>query len=299
MRPQRRSRDDGPPRPSRALAALAAAAALLGGGTLIAGCGSSTSLDPVARAAEVSGKQAGVRFTLEMQLSSPQLPSGFTITGSGYENRSQKAARFSMRFSGLPGLSATGTSIEAVLLYPILYMHMPFIADKLPAGKSWIELDTSKVAKALSAGSPSQPLSLGTTDPTQFLQYLRASGGEVRKAGSQQLYGVSTIRYQATLRLTRVLEGLPSFERAAAKAMLQRGGVDGTIPVEVWIDTHKLVRRMQMSFSFSRASASGSATVTVGFPTYGPVPAISAPPASEVVDLTSRFASRFGGLSGG
>jgi hypothetical protein len=281
------------------LATLAAAAALIASGALISGCGSSASLDPVARAAEVSDEQAGVRFTLEMQLSSPQLPSGFTITGGGYENRSQKAARMSMRFSGLPGLSATGTSIEAVLLYPIVYMHMPFIADKLPGGKTWIELDMSKLAKALSASSPSQPLSLGQTDPTQFLQYLRASGGEVRKVGSQQLYGASTTRYQTTLRLARVLEGLPAFERAAAKAMLQHGGVDGAIPVEVWVDTQKLVRRVQMSLTFSGAAASGSAAVTVDFPSYGPVPAISAPAASEVVDLTSRFASRVGGLGGG
>jgi hypothetical protein len=286
-------------RPSSALAALAAAAALIGGGTLIAGCGSSAGLDPVARAAEVSEKQAGVRFTFEIQVSSPQSPSGFTITGGGYQSRSQKAARMSMNFPGMPGLSATGTSIEGVELYPFVYLHMPFIADKLPAGKSWIELDTSKLAKALSAGSPSQPLSFGETDPTQFLQYLRASGGDVHKVGSQQLYGVPTTRYQSTLQLKRVLEGLPSFRRAIAKAMLQQGAFDGAIPVEVWIDAQKLVRRVQMSLSFSRATASGTVTITVNFPTYGPVPVISAPAPGEVVDLTSRFASRFGGLGGG
>jgi hypothetical protein len=298
VRPRRRL----PMRPRRALAALAASAALVGGGTLIAGCGSSASLDPVARAAEVSAKQAGVRFTLEMQLSSPQLPSGFAIRGSGYANQAQKSGRLSIDLSGIPGLSsfaAGGARIEAVFLDPVVYMHMPFLAGKLPQGKTWMKLDVSKASKALGGGSMPSAFSLGQSDPTQFLQYLRASSGEVRKAGVQQLDGVQTTRYVATLQLSRVLEKLPAADRAAEQTLLQHVGVDGAIPVEVWVDTQHRVRRVQMSIDVSAATASGSATVTVNFTSYGAVPAISAPPAGEVADLTSMFSSRLARLHAG
>lgn len=299
MRPERRRLT---PRLSRAFAALAAIATLLGGCTLIAGCGSSASLDPVARAAEVSEKQAGVRFTLEMQLSSPQLPSGFTIDGSGYANQAQKSGRFSIDLSGIPGLSslaAGGARIEAVFLDPVIYMHMPFLAGKLPQGKTWIKLDTAKAAKAL-GGSMPQALSFGQTDPTQFLQYLRASSGEVRRAGTQQLDGVRTTRYVATLQLSRVLEQLPAADRAAEQTLLQHAGVEGEIPVEVWVDTQGRVRRVLMSIDVSGAGpASDSLTVTVNFTSYGPVPAISPPPAGEVADLTSMLTSGLAGLHAG
>jgi hypothetical protein len=276
------------------IAAIAAGAALLGGGALIAGCGASETLDPVAKAADLSSKQQGVRFTLQMQLSSPLMPGGFTISGSGYANAS-KEGRVSIDLSQVPGLAAIAgggsATIETVYLYPTVYMHMPFLADKLPEGKSWMKLDLSKITQAAGGSSLPQAFSLGQADPTQFLQYLKASSGQVKKVGSQQLYGTSTNEYETTLQLSRVLEKLPASDRTAAEQMLQHVGNDGSIPVNVWIDPQGRVRQLQMALDVSGAAASGSATVTVGFTAYGPVPAISPPPESEVTDLTSMLSS--------
>jgi hypothetical protein len=279
---------------SRVLAAIVAGSALLGGGAFISGCGSSETLDPVAKAANLSSQQQGVRFTLQMALSSPALPSGFTITGNGYANGS-KAGRISLDLSQVPGLSAvaggSGATVETVYTYPTVYMHMPFLADKLPEGKSWMKLDLSKVTEALGGSPLPQAFSLGQADPSQFLQYLKASSGEVTKVGTQQLYHTSTTQYQATLQLSHVLQDLPESERTAAKAMLQHVGSDGSIPVSVWIDTQGRVRRMQIALNVAGAAASGSATVTVGFTQYGPVPSITPPPDSEVTDLTSLLST--------
>ncbi len=251
-------------------------------------------LDPVARAADLSSRQQGVRFTLQMQLSSPMLPGGFTISGGGYANAS-KAGRVSIDLSQVPGLSAVAgggsATVETVYLYPTVYMHIPFLADKLPEGKSWMKLDLSKITQTLGGSSLPQAFSLGQADPTQFLQYLRASSGQVERVGTQQLYGTSTTQYRTTLQLSRVLEELPSSDRTAAEQMLQHVGNDGAIPVNVWIDPQGRVRRLQLALDVSGATASGSATVTVGFTEYGPVPAISPPPADEVIDLTSLLSS--------
>lgn len=280
------------------LAIVAVGAALLCAGALLAGCGTSATLDPVARAAELSSRQPGVRFTLAMQISSSQLPGGFEITGSGYANGAQKAARMEIDLSKVPGVSAladagSGT-LETVFLYPIVYMHMPFLAGKLPEGKTWMKLDMAKLTKALGGGSIPQAFSLGQADPGQFLQYLRASSGEVRKVGTQQLYGISTTEYQSSLQLSQVLERLPAVDRPAASEMLQHVGNDGSIPVETWIDAQGRVRQVRMSLSVSGSTASGSAEVTMGFTSYGAVPAISPPPAGEVVDLTSLLSPGLG-----
>jgi hypothetical protein len=68
-----------------AFAALFALLALAAGAFAVSGCGASATLDPIARAAEITSTQSGVRFKLTTQMTSSALPSGsVSITGSGY-----------------------------------------------------------------------------------------------------------------------------------------------------------------------------------------------------------------------
>ncbi len=239
-----------------------------------------------------------MRFTLDLQLSYAKLAQRFAITGSGYAGPGGHSVKMRMNFSGIPGatgLPSGGRGVEAVFNYPTVYMRMPFLADKLPEGRSWLQIDMSKVAQATHGAAVPQALGIGQVDPAQLLQYLKASSGHLRNLGSAQLYGVSTTHYQATLQLTTVLRKLPTRERAAARSLLQHVGNVGAIPIGVWVDGRGRVRRLQMSLDITGATAIGSATVTVGFTDYGPVPAVEPPPASEVVNLTSLLT---GGLAG-
>jgi hypothetical protein len=59
-----------------------------------------------------------------------------------------------------------------------------------------------------------------------------------------------------------------------------------TLPVNVWIDGHHLVRRMQLSFNETVAGQSLSTAMRIDIPEYGPQPAPQLPPASQVADLT-------------
>lgn len=281
-------------------ATIMAAVALLLGTALIAGCGSTATVDPVARAAYVSSQEAGVKFTLAMHLSSSVLPEGFSISGSGYASQGGHA-RMNMDLSGIPGatgLPAGGHGVEAVFLYPTVYMRMPFLTDKLPEGKSWLQIDMSKVVQATGGAMP-QALGIGQIDPSEMLQYLKTSSGHVQTLGTTQLYGVSTTHYRVKLQLATVLQKLPGSERAAAKTLLQHVGNAGAIPIDVWVDGKGRVRRVQMSLDIAGATASGAATVTVGFTEYGTVPVVAAPPESEVVNLTSLLSKGLAsGLSG-
>jgi hypothetical protein len=277
-------------KPARALAALGALLALAAGAVALGGCGASATLDPIARAAEVTSRQAGARISLSMQFSAPSLPGSFTIAASGYFDERERSGVMHMDLSHIPGLSALAgggaPNIQMVFKYPVIYMNMPFLAGKLPEGKTWMKLDLARFAKTAGI-DPSQLSSFDQADPTQFLQYLRASSGSVVIVGHEKVDGVASTHYYATLELSRILDRLPDGERDAARAGLEKLGAASSIPVEVWVDAQGRVRREQLSFSGAGASAGIGGSVTIDFTSYGPVPPILAPAANEVFDATA------------
>jgi hypothetical protein len=292
-------------RAQKSLAGLAVLAALGAGAGALSGCGTSTTLDPIARAAEVSSQQEGARFSLSVRLYSPMLSgTGFAVSANGYVDERKRTGELTMDLSGIPGASnlpggGAGT-VKMIFAYPVIYMDMPFLAGQLPAGKTWMKLDLRKAAQAAGIDL-SQLSSLNQDDPTQLLEYLRASSGGVTTVGSETLDGVATTHYRGTLQLGSILDRLPASYRDAAKAALEKLGNAGAIPVEVWVDDQHRVRRMQMSLGASApASSPGSGasavsgTVTIDFTSYGAVPPIVPPPDSEVFE-----ASSLAGLAGG
>src|SRR5262249_12111276 len=131
-------------------------------------------------------------------------------------------------------------------------------------------------------------------DPTQFLDYLRASSGGVTTVGTETLDEVSTTHYRASLQLSQILDHLPDSQRAAAQSALEQLGNGGAVPVDVWVDGQGRVRRVQMSMTASGPTTTGTASasglVTIDFTSYGPVPPVVPPPASEVFDASSELA---------
>jgi hypothetical protein len=285
----------------KAIAALGAVGALAAGGAAVSGCGASAALDPVARAAEVTGQQTGARISLTMQFSSPQLPSGFAITADGYVDERDRSGELTMDLSQLPGgstlLGGQGT-LRMVFQYPVIYLDMSSLAGRLPEGKTWMKLDVGKLAQAAGIEA-SQLSSINQADPSQFLDYLRASSGSVVTLGSESVDGVSAIHYRATIQLSRILERLPSDQQAAARATLEKLGESGSIPVDVWVDAHGRVRREQLAISSSGgiagATAGVSGTVTIDYQSYGAIPPIVPPPANQVFDAGAMIAA---GLKG-
>jgi hypothetical protein len=309
-RPQARL---GATKAAKALATLGALAALGAGGVAVSGCGASETLDPIARAAEVTSQQTGAKIKLTMQFSSPALPGGYSVTATGYIDERDHSGEMRMDLANIPGAAelpgdGAGT-VQIIYQYPVIYMDVPFLAGELPDGKTWMKLDLSKAAQAAGINL-SQLSSLDQSDPTQFLEYLRASSGTVVKVGSETVAGVPTTHYYATLQLTSILSRLPSADQAAAKAALEKldgAGGTGGIPVNVWVDAQGRVRRMQLSTAASApegtAGAAGAAgvsgTVTIDFTSYGPTPPVVPPPAGEVFDATSLASTGIASGQGG
>jgi len=284
-----------------AFAALLALLALAAGAFAAGGCGASATLDPVARAAEITSTQTGVRFTLTTQMTSSALPSGsVSITGSGYMDERNRSGEMTMDLSGLPGASSlpgggAGT-VQAIYQLPVIYMNMPFLASQLPGGKTWIKIDLSAAAAAADGVNLGGLSSLNQWDPTQFTDILRASSGGVVKLGSEPLDGVPCTHYHTILQLGAVLERFPESDRAAMKAALEKLSTSGGIPVDVWVDAQGRLRRIQLSLAAAPSGAPGagtppvSGTVTIDYTAYGPVPPVVPPPAGEVFDASSLAA---------
>jgi hypothetical protein len=120
---------------------------------------------------------------------------------------------------------------------------------------------------------------LGQNDPSQMLEYLRATS-EVELRGEDTVRGVDTTHYEARIQLDRVAERV-SPEAAKALEGLTEGAGIKEIPLEVWIDNESLVRRLTMDWH----PEGGTVAFEMELFDFGDVE-IDVPAASESVDLS-------------
>ncbi|HUO71242.1 MAG TPA: hypothetical protein VMU39_10725 [Solirubrobacteraceae bacterium] len=281
--------------------AVAVAAGLSACALAIAGCGGSSGsvIDPVAQAATTSTGSPGYRMNITLQLSVPGSSTVITATGTGSVDTRDRAGAmaFDMNFGNSPqivqALGGSTLHMEEILKGLVVYVKMPpAIASKLPGGKAWMKIDLSKASSA--AGIPglsSLANNPASSDPSQFLQYLRAVSGGVSKVGSDSVGGVQATHYRASIDLDRVPDVLPAASRAAGKqatAALEKATNLHQLPVDVWIDDQHLVRQLKMAFTSAATGGQSVRTaVALSIPQYGPQPVPQAPPAGQVTDLTS------------
>ena len=264
-------------------------------GALAYGCGTggaSAVIDPVADAAQTTTGAAGARMAMHMQVSISGLPQVISMDAGGHMSFKGQEGELSMQMNGLPGAAAgafgEGGTIEERFVGGKVFMRAPGLAEKLQPGTSWVDVDIGAAAKKL--GLDPQALSRGQSNPAQFLEYLRASGGSVMVTGSQRVRGVETTRYSGTIDLRKV----PGADSGAAKE-----GVDkivsmmgtSTIPVQAWVDGKKLIRRFSLTMPISVAGEHVETEITVEFFDFGPQHPVQAPPASATYELPAGAAT--------
>lgn len=279
-------------------AAVLAATGVLAGAVAAGGCGASSTVDPVAQAAQVTQQAGGAHIALVERIGSSSLSA--TITGTGFINEQQRAGQLTMDLSGVPGASAAGIGHTAQFIFAgtAFYVQIPGLASKLPGGKSWIKIDLGKVA--LPGGSNLSQLSqLGGFDPSALLSYLRGSG-QVTTVGTDTVRGVQTTHYKATIDLGKVADKLPASDRARVQAgiqSLEKSSGLKSLPVDVWIDSEHRVRRIAFNMSVGSATAAAvTVSATVDLFDYGTTPPIVPPPASQVFDLSGLAGGALNGL---
>ncbi len=176
--------------------------------------------------------------------------------------------------------------IRELISHFTLYMG----ADALPTlstmtgGKPWIKLNISGAIPG--GGLSSLPT---TSDPAQFVEYLKAVSTHTTKLGTATIRGVRTTGYRAIVDLNRypglVAPAQRNGVRRTIKTLEATIGSD-SMPLEVWIDGNHLVRREHVAFTECVSQLHESINLTTDLYDYGPQPKPRIPPASQVYDAT-------------
>jgi hypothetical protein len=288
---------------------LLALFALVGAVAVLGGCGAggglqSVTLDELTEAASASAEAPSGRFDLSMQMSFPGLGVPIRFTGQGaYDTEADRSA-FSFDMSalarllgglgaggaGAPDLSPDAWRIEAIQDGKTVFMRFPAIADQLPAGKTWLKIDAEGAAKA--AGIDLSELEQFTSDdPRTLLDFLKGASGEIETVGSEELRGVDTTHYRATIDLRNYDRLVPPGQRKELRDMLgdlvRQAGLT-EMPFDVWLDDEGYVRKVELSFDASPAGVAGALEASMVFELYdyGADVGIAPPPAADVVDMS-------------
>lgn len=260
---------------------------------LLLGSSSNPAVDPIAQAATVSSQAPGYRMHMSLSLTSSAFSGAITGYGDSVIDPRHHAAStsFTLDFSSLPAaaqvLGATTMSLDMIVDGGAAYLKLPHaLLGAIPSlgDKPWLKLNLDKAT-----GIPGLS-SLGndptTSDPSQVLQYLNAASSSVTNEGEQRVDGVQTTHYHADLSLDRLTAGVPAADRPAvqqALSKLRQAAGSAEVPVDVWIDAHRLVRRTALSMSLHVAGGpSLQETIVADLTDYGPQPRPVLPPADLV-----------------
>jgi hypothetical protein len=297
------------------LAAFACALAVL---AVAAGCGGATTasgdavtFEQLANAASTSADATSGRFSFSFEMTVPEMKEPFAFAGEGALDATTERAQLSFDFSSfaqlLGGLFSgfagpnpnvpdfgdpSAWKIDAVQDGGVVYIRLPAMSSRLPAGKSWVRTDLDEAARSQGFDFSQLQDLTGGNDPRKLLDLLRAASGEIETVGTENLRGVSTTHYRAMLSLADYEKLVPPEKReelrSTVREMLEQTGVD-EIPVDVWLDGSGLVRKLEMSFAVTQPGTTKETEAGLTFELwdYGERVEIDLPPADQVVDQSA------------
>lgn len=176
-------------------------------------------------------------------------------------------------------------SAEFRVIGGTLYLKIPTNAGGA-SSKPWKKIDLVELKKAGSSTSSS----FFTDDPTTMLTQLRGVSKKVTTVGTDTIDSAATTHYRAVVDLAAAAEKSGN-SSARVQQLEKRLGTD-TATVDVWIDQQNRVRQFRETVPMKPASgASGKAVVTLDLSDFGTPVHVTAPPANDVQDVTSRAAS--------
>jgi hypothetical protein len=284
---------------------LIACLALLAAIPALGGCGTEDlSPSAIAQAADATVASDGMK----MQIAQTITVAGegpLRMGGDGAIDPRHQRSRFTLRMTEAPDAAAgaLGNSFTTDVISDHLdvYTRSSQLATVLGKGKRWLKIDVAEVSKA--AGLDLTTMTQSSQDPSQMLRQLKAVSGDVERVGAEQVRGVGTTHYRATIDFGRYPELVPAGERAAARAsMRQLIKLLGTrtAPVDVWVDDHDLVRRYRQTMHLSIPGGGGRMSMQQQFELYdfGARVDIAVPDAAEVTDMSDLVGGGAAALGG-
>jgi hypothetical protein len=233
----------------RKLLALLSLLAVPAAATALASCGAYEPLrEGVEDAADRTIDTRTADLSVEASAGIEGVPSAkIHIEGDGQMDLARNLVRLDLEAT-VPG-HGRGIRMEEIMTADgtVMYLRSPRTGD-LPAGKEWIRIDLVKASKRLGVDPTALPQA-SQNDPAEMLRFLRAVS-DVKPVEFERLDGVTTIHHKAKVDLKRYPDLAPAHRRADARRSVRRlielMGGRSTMPMDVWVDEAKLVRRIAM-----------------------------------------------------
>jgi hypothetical protein len=262
---------------------------------------SASGADAVLVAAATKASDAGsskVKFAATTDIPGQEAP--VVLTGEGEFDYAAQKGRLTYDLSDL--FAAAGQDIgsepaEIVVDGTVFYMKFPALSSLLPGAKEWIKFDLATLGKE-SGFDLAQLQQLNQGDPAATLEYLRATG-DVEEVGQEDLDGVETTHYRATVDVDKAIEQAPAESRAALQAQIDQLKAAGLekLPIDVWIDGDGLPRKFTYDVTVDTNGQKVRTVVEMELTDYGVEVEVTPPPADQVTDF-SELASQLGATTG-
>jgi hypothetical protein len=214
------------------------------------------------------------------------------ITGSGQANFATKAFTASIN-------APNGGTTKVLLVNSIEYLQVPAAErSQIPGHRAWLSINLNTLSQAKLGASFSQLASAGSSNPAQALSQLSAVSRGVSRIGSATVAGVPATEYRAQVSLDKAAARAQANGGAkAAQAFRQEIKALGTatLPVDVWVDAHHLVRQIRYHVPLPATGiggGSGTATLTITFTNFGAPVRLSPPPSSQTANITKQALQR-------
>ncbi len=195
-------------------------------------------------------------------------------------------------FTGLPDFDPADAAMEVINDGMVMWMRAPLFTEMLGVPTPWLRMDLDELARQEAGVDLGELQQLSQqSDPTQFLAFLQGATDDVTALGEEDVRGVTTVRYDATVDVRRVYEDADLIrDREPFEAFIAELGVT-TMEVSVWIDGDGLVRRQQFDLPMPDLPTGATATMTIELFDYGIDVDVTPPPDDQVTDLIELMAS--------
>ncbi len=253
-------------------------------GLLFVGCGTSATTSSnapdvadVTQAAYVTSQGPG--FKMDMTESGDIGGESFSLRASGaFDDHDRRGA-----------MSETVDNGTVSVLFDLPYVYVQS-SGNLIKGKPWAKINAEGYEQAIGV---SGSLETSSDGPSQGIDLLKAAG-QADAVGDETLRGVPTTHYHVLVDLARLSAEVPASQRVGAQKqaeLLKRISGETTLPIDVWIDARKRVRRYHVQVPLCYQGERTSETVSVELYDYGTQSIPAPPPSSDTTDLTSQVDS--------
>lgn len=258
----------------------------------LSGCGAGGL--PTASIADAAGAtvaERGMRVAFTQTLT---LPGAGRMSSSGYGvmDTARQISHLTLKVTSKPDVVVgafdnSDHATEVITDRGVVFTRSPQLGQLLGAGRKWVKIDVADVGRA--AGFDVSALTQSGQDPTQAVRQLEAVGADVETIAREDVRGVRTTRYRATVDLRRYADLVAPAERAAAREAIDHlvdelGGRE--IPVDVWIGPDGLVRRLAQMLPLEAPGGPAQIAQRFEFYDFGTKVDVKPPDADEVVDVS-------------